>query len=588
MKKLILIGGILFICSIQMLPQDGGDGSSGSPYYGTVSTDTDWYPDTYTGGTIYVSNLTIGSGATLSIRCGIYYGGIVEFSSGGSLTIGTGCTVIINPGTGMTVDNIYNSGTLILESASNEPAAASLLHSTYQDYGVGVTQVKQFLIGGQTPGGEYKWHYVATPIANVNVSTYNTLNLAQYIESLVTGPDNYPGWVAYDGYQYSSGSTLANTFSVLTIGHGYDYYSSGDATLTYTGAINTGDIVVPVTSGTGYPDYQGYNLIGNPFASCLDWDDLINNNPPASIDDAIYFTLNGSIASYVGGIGDNGGNGTIPPLQGFFVKATANSSITLRADARLHNIDQLRYKKKSTASENGSTDSISFVRFKMLGNNDSTDLVIRFNSLATSGFDRKFDAHEFSRTSGEINIWSTSGNTDYSINGLPFPENQIQIPVGINTKLNGTFRLFSSEINKLDNYSVVLKDIYTSQDYDLRSGEYAEFTGIPGSVTDRYVIVITKSATSVDDLSVDHRRFAIYPSTGNVINIRAIDDAFVNIEGSIAVYDLAGRKVYQDDSVEWNGSNDLKQVFLDPGKSGIMIVEVSAGGLKYVKKIPLK
>lgn len=588
MKKLILMGGILLICSIQMLPQDGGDGSSGNPYYGTVSTDTDWYPDTYTGGTIYVSNLTIGSGATLSIRYGTYYGGVVEFSSGSALTIGTGCTVVIYPGTGVTVDNIYNSGTLILESASNEPAVASLIHDTYLDYGVGVTQVKHFLIGGQTPGGEYKWHYVASPIANVNVSTYSTLNLAQYIESLVTGPDNYPGWVAYDGYQYSSGLTLANTFSVLTIGHGYDYYSSSDASLTLTGAINTGDIVVPVTCGTGYIDYQGYNLMGNPFASCLDWDDIINNSPPASIDDAIYFTLNGSIASYVGGIGDNGGNGTIPPLQGFFVKATANSSITLRADARLHNIDQLRYKKKSTASQNAGTDSISFVRLKMLGTSDSTDLVIRFNSMATSGFDKKFDAYEFSRTSGEINIWSTTGNTDFSINGLPFPESQIQIPVGINTKLSGTFRIFSSEINKLDNYSVVLKDLYTSQDFDLRAGEYAEFTGVPGSVTDRYVIVITKSATSVPDLYNDYKGFTIYPSTGNIINIRALDDSFVNIEGSIVIYDLAGRKVYQDDRVEWNGSNDLKQVRLDPRQSGIVLVDVSAGGQKYVKKILLK
>ena len=33
-----------------------------------------------------------------------------------------------------------------------------------------------------------------------------------------------------------------------------------------------------------------------------------------------------------------------------------------------------------------------------------------------------------------------------SINGLPFPETGIEVPVGINLKLNGTFRLLLSEM----------------------------------------------------------------------------------------------------------------------------------------------
>ena len=588
MKKLILIITVIIFCTSQVSPQTGGSGTLANPYYGTVSTNTDWYPGSFPGGTIYAINLTIASGATLSIRPGQYYGGIVKILSGYSLTIQSGCNVIIYPGTGLTAEEIYNSGTMVLESSSNEMAAASLIHDIYDDNGgTGVVQIRQFIRGGQTPGGDYRWHYIASPVPNVAVTTYNTQNLAQYIESLVTGSDNSVGWVAYDGYQYSTGTTLGNTFNSLTIGKGYNYYSSADAIITYTGQINAGSRNSPVTCGSGYPDYQGYNLIGNPYAACLDWDSNWDLATPAFVNNAIYFTLNGAVASYVGGIGADGGTGTIPPLQGFFVKVNPGAvSVPLRPGARVHNVEQLRYKKKSTAGDSA-IDTISFVRLKMRGSNDSTDLVVRFNKNATNAFDAKYDAYEFSKTSGDINIWTTFAGTDYSINGLPFPETGIEVPVGINLKLNGTFRLLLSEMNKLENYSILLKDSYTNQLINLRNGEYAEFTSSPGSITDRYVLVINKSATAVADISSSGRRFAIYSSPGKIINIRMVSDIPVSDKGTITVYDMTGRKLYQQKNVDWHGPNDTKMVNMDARTSGLVLVEVLTGNIKVVEKVLL-
>ncbi len=588
MKKLILISAVLLFCTTLAFPQPGGSGTFADPYYGTISTNTIWYPNLFPDGEIYALDLTIASGATLSIRPGQYYGGVVKILSGSTLTIQTGCTVSIYPGTGLTVDEIYNSGTLVLESSANEMAAASLKHDYYDDNGgTGVVQIKHFITGGQTPGGDYRWHYIASPVPNIAVSTYNTQNLSQYIESLVTGTDNSSGWVAYDGYQYSSGAILGNTFNLLTVGKGYNYYSTNDAVITYTGIIHTALMNTPVTCGTGYSDYQGYNLIGNPYAACLDWEKNWDEATPAFINDAIYFTLNGSVASYVGGIGADGGTQYIPPLQGFFIKANPGAvRLPMRPVARVHNVEQLRYKKKSTAV-NSATDTISFVRLKMSGSNDSTDLVVRFNKNATNAYDAKFDAYEFSKTSGDINIWTTIAGTDYSINGLPFPETEIEVPVGINLKLNGTFRLLLSEMNKLENYAIMLKDQYTSQVINLRGGEFAEFTASPGSITDRYMLVINKSATSVTDISSASRSFAILPLSGKIISIRLVSDIPVTGKGTITVYDLGGRKLYQQENVEWNGLNDTKMVYMDTRTSGLVLVEVLAGDIKVIEKILL-
>ena len=38
--------------------------------------------------------------------------------------------------------------------------------------------------------------------------------------------------------------------------------------------------------------------------------------------------------------------------------------------------------------------------------------VVRFNKNATNAFDAKYDAYEFSKTSGDINIWTTFAGTD--------------------------------------------------------------------------------------------------------------------------------------------------------------------------------
>lgn len=580
MKRIIIVL-LSIVWSLNLVSAQTGDGSDGNPYTGTLTEDRIWYPDSYAGGIIYARDITIPSGLTLTISPGTYNGGLVQFGTT-SLTINAGGTFIINPQTNVTVRTITNNGTMRLESYQNEPGVASLIHRIYS--GTGVVETELYLSGGTTPESDYKWHYISVPVNNVSVGTFPTINLAQYIESLVTGADNYPGWVAYDGYQYSSCTITGPTFSVLALGAGYNYYSAAGATYTLTGALNIMDMDVPVTCGTGHPDYQGYNLLGNPFASCLDWDYIIKQFRPFYVNDAIYYTNNGSIASYVAGTGSDGGSGTIPPLQGFFVKATANSTVTLPYEARTHNLDQQRYKKKSTGESSSSSDTISFVRLQLKNAPDSADLVVRFNSKATPEADKKFDAYEFSKTAGAVNIWSTSGNVAYSINGLPFPESAVSVPVGMNIKTAGKYKFCSNELKNLDQYSIILKDLSTNKTADLKKGEFIEFDAPEGMTEDRFIIVITKSATSVMDYPSTENEFKIYFSAG-LINIMPLSDEYDNALGSVAIYDLTGSKVFQQNNIDWQGSGVLKQFTPQPSWSGIYMVEVKAGSRKFVKKI---
>lgn len=585
MKKLISIA-VVFVSAIALLTGQTGDGSSSSPYNGIIEENTLWEPHTYSGKIIYASTLTIASGVTLTISPGPTDGGLVNFTTPGrSLTIEAGATVIINPRIGVTVNSITNNGTLVLESYPNEAGVASLLHTNYS--GSGETQVKLYLSGGTAPSGEYKWHYVSVPMTGINATAFNTLNLAQYVETLVNSEDNSQGWVAYDGYQYSTGNTLnSHAFTTLSLGKGYNYYSASGQTLTFSGDIYKEDeLEVAYSCGSGYSDYQGYNLLGNPFASCLNWDYMVEQNYLSSVNDAIYFTLNGLIASYVNGIGTDGATGKIPPMQGFFIKANLSGSIIIPRAARTHYTDQMRY-KKSGEVDLRSPDTISFVRLKLFNYPDSTDLVVRFNKEATAGVDKAFDAYKFSKTSGDINIWTTTGGVAYSINGLPFPESTEEIAVGIRTAVGGTFKLLSNEIKRLDDYTVLLKDLKTGQSVDLKKGESIEFTSQSGEIEDRFQLVIFKTSTSISDIGISENEFTIYTS-GGLLNIRYEGNGYEQIKGSLTLYDMSGRPVYVVRNLEWSGNGDLRQ--FSPGQlaPGLYLAELVTNSRRIVKKLTL-
>ena len=220
----------------------------------------------------------------------------------------------------------------------------------------------------------------------------------------------------------------------------------------------------------------------------------------------------------------------------------------------------------------------------MVNSIDGTDLVVRFNRRATTGVDKEYDSYEFSKTSGDLNIWSTTENVHFGINGLPFPTTTIEVPVGLNITTSGIYKLYADQINKLDNYSVILKDLSNNTTKDLKRGEMFEFTLPKGTVEGRFVLVISKSTAGIEDLSSSNNKFRIY-SSGGMIFISPLTDDFINTAGSVTVYDISGRKVLQKNKVEWGSSGTLNQFILNTSCKGLHIVEVNTGNMKLIKKV---
>ena len=496
-----------------------------------------------------------------------------------SLTINSGASLTISPTGKATFSTLINNGTLNLQSDAT--GIASLILVSYTDNGT--ENIEIYMTGGGDESN-FPWHYISSPVTSLSTDVFTTgtgqsYDLAAYYEDN-SSPDQSLRWIAWDGYDYSIDGYPAPplvTFNTLVPGKGYNiYFYESSVIKTFGGTLNTTDEAESLSYTTGSSnDTQGWNLLGNPFTSGLNWDDITK---PAGVDNAIYFTTNHTFASYVGGVGTPAGtSGLIPPMQGFFVKANqSGQSITLSGSAKIHSFHS-RYK--------GNEETIPLIRLKIESQKASDETVIRFDEKANSTFDSQLDAYKFSKTGTSVGLWTVSGPVSYSINSIPFPETEAEVSVGINISESGNYKLTVNQLQGLDNYSVYLIDKTTGTTTDLKTTSTISFASSKGMVTDRFIIKIIDVTTGIENPVLSENKFKIYASK-DLISIQTLSDEWDGKSGSIDLMDMTGRTISKINNSEfWKGS--LIQIPAT-GYKGICFVKIQSGVMRYVGKVIIK
>lgn len=492
-------------------------------------------------------------------------------------TIGSGKQMILYPGAKATLGSVINDGILKLESDSIS-GFSSLIAGSYS--GNDAT-IELYLTGGGNKD-TYKWHYISTPVSSLAVSVFAptyTLDLAQWIESRPS-LSLREGWVAYDGYIYSTGLMGGPTFSTLTPGKGYDYYRSANKKYTFSGQLNTGNVAVSL-GFSGNVTLNGFNLLGNPFSSGLNWDDIVDSvyfKYPSNTSKGLYFTRDNVQCSYIGGVGVPGDvNGIIPPMQGFFNKTySTGNTLTLPAAARIQNGIHPRYKSETI---------IPLVRLVLKDDTLSDETVVRFNNLAQPGLDNDYDAVKMFLDDSISSIYSVSPGVKYAINGQPFPDSSVIIPVVLNLTTNTLHVITASQLQGLDNYYVNLIDKSTDYNADLKTNPIVTFSAPKGTIAGRFILKVSNIATGIENPVTAQNSFNIYPANG-LINIQTLADEWDGKTGSIKIMDLAGKIISNRINSEFS-KNALLQIPA-PNAAGIYIVELRSGPMKYVAKIIIR
>ncbi len=586
--------GTLEIGSIDGIHSSGGFGniqtttrvfsSSGSYSFKGTTVQT-----TGSGLPSLVQNLSIDNPLGVTLDANLEVTGVLLLDRG-SLTIKTGNNLIANT-------KIINSGDLIMQheitGTNGSRLLSSPIASDYEDlFDSMVTQgyPGAFYSTGSNPGD--------TLMPNV-----------LYYEESHPGTDNQR-WRAP-----SSASTS------LTEGRGLFTYIFGDIpadsrynntfpiTLEVQGQEHEGDIDFNVTYTTTAD--SGWNLVGNPYAATLDWDD--SNWTKTNIDATIYIWdyATSEYKTWNGTTGDLG-SGLIAPFQGFWVKANNSSpSLIAREDSKTTGGS---FVGKFATKETNTHPSFSIT---LSDDELSTSAHFMFSEHANMGKD-KDDAYRL-LPMGDIESYlelsSISYEGDkYAINNLPrhfgIP---IEIPLSINSFVEGlsSSKALNFEISEMKHipqgWRVFLYDSKTESSTELLEGTIFPFNfeGEHGKIAPNYKSTSKPKLTSKS--SPDQARFSIIIEPGEDANdmpnsfelFQNYPNPFnpttnlefslpIQSEVSIDIYDMLGRKVASilnrkqldagTHTYTWNAS-DLS--------SGIYIYRFVSGGNVYTKKMTL-
>ena len=267
-------------------------------------------------------------------------------------------------------------------------------------------------------------------------------------------------------------------------------------TLTASGTINQQAVTFkswhsPASSNLSYSNQDagllGFNLVGNPYPSAIDWDKLNNTNGDisgtnVSISIYSYNAANKNYAVYqsgTGGTGPNGGSNIIGSGQGFFVVATsANATLTFNESAKTSTTYTGVASGVNILSKQPITAAVlSLMRLKMALDSVNTDeTMILFDKNAKSAFDRNEDAR-YLAGGGKVSLSSLSQDSvAIAINHLPLKSGQ-PVRLNVNSSVSGTFMLSLEDLRGIPKmYDIWLKDNFAGDSVNLRITNTHSFT----------------------------------------------------------------------------------------------------------------
>ena len=448
-------------------------------------------------------------------------------------------------------------------------SGASLLDGGFLT--VAGTATVQQTIEGALVGTNDKWHLISQPVASILASDVFTYCYLKEFNELTGLYENTPG-----------GTTLS------TVGKGYSTmysYESGaptSKTLEFTGALNTGAQSVALTYTPGIPGTggNGWNLVGNPYPSAIDWDAVTGWTIPAGMDSSIYFwnnTLDGGLGNYMyyigaggtnHGTGVNGGTNIIPAMQGFFVKTTAAGSLAMANTVRVNNTVTPFYKSEPT---------VPFLRLLVNSGNYSDETVVRFDANATAGADNAYDAWKLFADNVPQLYTKTSDNVDLAINTLASVENTSEIPLNFRPGVSGNFTINATEVKNFDAAPVMLTDNVLNVTQNLCVNPVYTFTANANDNSDRFTLRF-KSSTGIGENNKQNVK--VY-ANGNTI---FINPGTTKLQGEVIVYDILGNQIVKN---RLNNESSVYSISLNNPMGYYMVKLISAQGV-YTQKVFIK
>ena len=311
----------------------------------------------------------------------------------------------------------------------------------------------------------------------------------------------------------------------------------------FKGVLNNGTYLVDVTK-----EYEGYNLIGNPYPSAINLygEHSVFANPNISTVYiwTPYFKINSSsfgnnyiTINRVGSTSPNADSDDVTQIakgQGFFVKLIESTSVPFEFNNLMRSIEP--------TSLHFNTNTLHDRFWISLGKNNElvNRILIGYIDGGTNLVDEQYDAKSIE--AGDNYLYSLINQDKYSIQGRQYPfdrMDQINLGLKVNQANEYVIRLEKVEGIFDATQQVWLKDTITGKNHNLSLKDYV-FWSEDGQFDNRFVIGY-KEALATDEKNIDDE-VLIY-NMKNKLCYKSLTDN--NIQ-QIKLFSINGALVYKE------------------------------------------
>jgi hypothetical protein len=268
----------------------------------------------------------------------------------------------------------------------------------------------------------------------------------------------------------------------MSVGKGYVAQIGAAALVDFVGTPTTGDqaALTLTRNADGSPDATaaGWQLVGNPYPSPLDWSLVASSDRP-NLDGAMYVIQSsgpytGSYRTYVNGLSTTAvSNPLIASSQGFWVRVSAgqtSGSLTFR------NAQRVTSYASQQAFQRTTSDPRPALRLELAGAGLADGWVTYASTGATAGFDAQYDAAKLANATG-LNLSSATATDNLAIDGQAAFTAATVLPLTVGVPAAGTYTLTAAALNNLPSgLTAYLRDGATGQTIALAVGSTYSFS----------------------------------------------------------------------------------------------------------------
>lgn len=306
----------------------------------------------------------------------------------------------------------------------------------------------------------------------------------------------------------------------------------------------------PGTSGSyASGTRDGWNFLANPFAASLDFDAIFG--PPNSITNVeqafyiwdpntnVYFTYAGASAP------NNDLTGYIPPMQGFWVRATAANPSMGTWSYQNHTVDTEQPIFLKTAAYAGHV--LLEVKGEQEPNKHDKLTIALANEGATLGFDNGADARKLMNPETSLNFYTYANKQALAINAVTMPQSSVAtMPMPLRLENTTAGKYYSVTLNPEYvplGVKVYLEDAVLGEMHELTAGANTYSFKANANQAERFKVWFTTDPAWQPMPHYDE----LDAYTAN--NELRIEPGSYTGNGKVVVYDVCGKILYENTNI---------------------------------------